>query len=428
MREADIVVVGAGAAGLALADRLTRPGGPRPVPSVVLVSAPPGPARPAERTWCFWEPPGGDYDDAVVASWERLRVRAPGGAVVEARPVPLRYKMIRSRGFEALLRERLAGRPGFRGVEAAVAEVRDGRGGAEVRGTTAGGAPLTLGARWVFDSRPLSRLPPARTVLLQHFRGWFLRTERPAFDPWAAELMDFRTPQPDRGLSFGYVLPLGAREALVEYTEFSPRVRDGAAYDRLLGHYARKVLGVGAARVVAAEQGVIPMTDAVFPRRAGASVFRIGAAGGATRPATGYTFTAVRRQAAAIADACRAGRVPVPPPAYSARTRAMDAVVLRALDRGRIDGPRFFTVLFRRCPAQRLLRFLDGESRLLEDLTIGLRTPVAAMLRTVAELPLLPRRAHHRCAFPAPVSLPVPDPAAHPPHAVRPPDDEEQRP
>ncbi len=106
----------------------------------------------------------------------------------------------------------------------------------------------------------------------------------------------------------------------------------------------------------------------------------------------------------------------------------MDAVVLRALDRGRIDGPRFFTVLFGRCPAQRLLRFLDGESRLLEDLTIGLRTPVAAMLRTVAELPLLPRRAHHRCAFPAPVSLPVPDPATHPPHAVRPPDEEEQRP
>ncbi|GAA3784894.1 lycopene cyclase family protein [Streptomyces phyllanthi] len=408
MKDADIVVVGAGAAGLSLADRLTRPDMPRPGPSVLLVTAPPGPARPAERTWCFWERTGGDYDDAVVASWERLRVRAPDGTVVEATPAPLRYKMIRSPGFEELLRERLSARPGFRGTEATVQEVRDVPGGAEVRCTTADGAALTLRARWVFDSRPPRRLPPARTVLLQHFRGWFLRTERPAFDPDAAELMDFRTPQPARGLSFGYVLPLGTREALVEYTEFAPEVIGDAAYDRLLGRYVRDVLGIGAARVVAAEQGVIPMTDAVFPRRAGASVFRIGAAGGATRPATGYTFSAVRRQAAAIADACRAGRTPVPPPAHGARARAMDAVMLRALATGRIDGPRFFVELFRHCPAELVLRFLDGESRLLEDLALGLRTPVLPMLRTAAELPLLARRENPSCPFPAPVSLPVP--------------------
>jgi lycopene beta-cyclase len=408
VKDADIVVIGAGAAGLTLADRLTRPDPPRSGPSVLLVTAPPGPVRAAERTWCFWERPGGDYDDAVVASWERLRVRAPDGTPVEAGTVPLRYQMIRSRDFEVLMRRRLAGRPGFSGTEATAEEVRDIRGGAEVRCATAGGAALTLRARWVFDSRPLPRLPPARTVLLQHFRGWFLRTERPAFDPETAELMDFRAPQPARGLSFGYVLPLGTREALVEYTEFAPDVVDGAAYHRLLGRYVREVLGIGAARVVAAEQGVIPMTDARFPRRAGTSVFRIGAAGGATRPATGYTFSAVRRQAAAIADACRAGRTPVPPPAHGVRARAMDAVMLRALATGRIDGPRFFVELFRRCPGERVLRFLDGESRLLEDLTLGLRTPVLPMLRTAAELPLLARRASPSRTFPAPVSLPVP--------------------
>lgn len=71
----------------------------------------------------------------------------------------------------------------------------------------------------------------------------------------------------------------------------------------------------------------------------------------------------------------------------------MDAVLLRALDSGRVDGAEFFTGLFRTVPMERLLRFLDGRSRLWEDLSIGLRTPVLPMLRTAVELPLLPRRA-----------------------------------
>jgi lycopene beta-cyclase len=40
----------------------------------------------------------------------------------------------------------------------------------------------------------------------------------------------------------------------------------------------------------------------------------------------------------------------------------------------------------------RLLRFLDGRTRLYEDLSIGLRTPAGPMLRSAVELPWLPRR------------------------------------
>lgn len=76
----------------------------------------------------------------------------------------------------------------------------------------------------------------------------------------------------------------------------------------------------------------------------------------------------------------------------------MDAVLLRALDSGRVDGAEFFTGLFRTVPMERLLRFLDGRSRLWEDLAIGLRTPVLPILRTVAELPLLPRGAREEGA------------------------------
>ncbi|WP_271208750.1 lycopene cyclase family protein, partial [Streptomyces poonensis] len=78
MLQADVAIVGAGAAGLSLAHRLARPAatvaGTRPRRlSVVLLEAPPGALRPPRRTWCFWEPEAGPYDAAVTASWRTLR-------------------------------------------------------------------------------------------------------------------------------------------------------------------------------------------------------------------------------------------------------------------------------------------------------------------------------------------------------------------
>ncbi|MDH6224782.1 MULTISPECIES: lycopene cyclase family protein [Streptomyces] len=389
----DVAVLGGGAAGLSLAHRLAEVS---PSLSLTLVEAPDGPLRPPERTWCHWHHDDGEGDDdglgeAVVASWSRLRVHGADGRAVTVDPAPLSYRMIRSPAFERLVHARLADSPRARVLRATAEEVRDTAGGAEVRCATPDGGTLSLHARHVFDSRPPRVLPPARTHLLQHFRGWFVRTGAARFDPAVADLMDFRVPQPRHGLAFGYVLPLAADRALVEYTEFSRAPLATEAYEAALDRYCRDVLGLGTVTVEAAEQGVIPMTDGRFARRAGRSVFRIGTAGGATRPATGYTFAAVQRQSRAVAAALRAGRAEVPPP-HGRRSLAMDAVLLRALDTGRVDGPAFFTDLFRRVPAERLLRFLDGGTSLWEEFGVGLRTPVGPMLRTTLELPFLPRR------------------------------------
>lgn len=392
MLETDVAIVGAGAAGLSLAHRLARraPGARRL--SVLLLDAPPGPLRPRSRTWCYWEAGPGPYDAALRATWQRLCVRTPAGHTVEEDIAPLTYKMLRSDDFEALVAREVAASDEIHRLEAAVESVDGVEGGAEIRAVTALGAPETVRARWVFDSRPLGSLPAARTTLLQHFHGWFVHTERPVLDPGTVEFMDFRVPQPPHGLAFGYVLPTGRRQALVEYTEFSRTVLSRDAYDKALRQYAEDVLGLGAFEITSTETGVIPMTDARFARRSAPAVFRIGAAGGATRPSTGYTFSAVQRQTAAVAAALRAGRHPMPPPAHSARSRAMDAVLLRGLDSGRVDGAAFFSRLFTRVPAERLLRFLDGGTALHEDIGLGLRTPVGPMLRSAAELSWLPRR------------------------------------
>ncbi|MGY0019914.1 lycopene cyclase family protein [Streptomyces sp. cg35] len=387
----DVVIIGAGAAGLSLAERLCTAAG-RSSPTVRLVQAPVGPLRPAPRTWCFWERGAGRYDDAVSAAWNRMRVRSPGGQLVDAGTGALRYKMIRSPDFEAAIERRLAGQRILARTEGTVEAIEGTADGAQVLVRTAHGEQQRLSARWVFDSRPLGSLPPARTTLLQHFHGWFVRTPRPVFDTGSVELMDFRTPQPERGLAFSYVLPTSPHTALVEYTQFSASVLPADSYNRALETYLHTVLNVRDFRIEAHEEGVIPMTDAQFARQSGASIFKIGAAGGATRPSTGYTFAAIQRQTAAIAAALRAGRRPVPPAPHSRRSRAMDAVLLHALASGRLDGAAFFTRLFSRVPTERLLRFLDGATTPYEDLLIGLNSPIVPLLRSAVTLPSRPLR------------------------------------
>ncbi|MFF7211943.1 lycopene cyclase family protein [Streptomyces sp. NPDC008238] len=395
---ADVVIVGAGAAGLSLAHRLTTAPGPdgRPA-SIVLVEPPAGsPVLSPARTWCSWADGRDEFDDLVAARWHRLRITARDGRRVSFTS-PRAYRMIRSADFLHGVGALLAGRPGVRRVEATVDEVRDVPGGAEVLGRDAEGRPVRLRARWAFDSRPPGELPPARTTLLQHFRGWFVTTGSDRFEPGVADLMDFRTPQPAHGLSFAYVLPFTPREALVEYTEFSAAPLTGPAYDAALEEYVHRVWRPDGHVVTAVEQGVIPMTDGRFPRSAGESVFRIGVAGGATRPSTGYAFAAIQRQSAAVAAAWHAGRNPRPPVPHAGRHRLMDAVMLRALATGRAGGAAFFEGLFRRNPPERVLRFLDGTSTLRDEWAIGMGTPVPAMLRSLLELPLVPRRKATAC-------------------------------
>lgn len=384
MARFDLLIVGAGAAGLTLAHTAAAavlPG--TATPEIALIEPPEGGPRPNDRTWCFWEPGPGLWDDILAARWDTLSVVAPTGARHEQNITPQFYKMLRSRDFDAHVRAGLG--VNVHPYPATVTAVEDGPEYATVHAERSQGPPLQLEARWVFDSRPLPILPDAHTTLLQHFRGWFVHTGRDTFDTESALLMDLRTPQPDHGVSFGYVLPLSAREALVEYTEFSREVLDDAGYELALGHYTEEVLGLGRFTITGSEQGIIPMTDGGFPRRTGQRIFRIGAAGGATRPSTGYTFSGIQRQIAAVVSHLERGRVPEPPLPHHRRHLAMDSVLLRALDSGRLHGAEFFARLFARNDMRDVLDFLDGRSTLRRELALGTTTPLLPMSVTSLE-------------------------------------------
>ncbi|MCX4472268.1 lycopene cyclase family protein [Micromonospora sp. NBC_01655] len=369
--DVDLALVGGGGAGSLVLAALDRHG----VRGLRVAVLDPVRRRGQDRTWAFWDRPGGDLDPLLSASWDQVEVTTPARRRV-LDLTPLRYAMLRSAPVYARAAE-AERRLGARRIDAAVTGLDDDGAGVLVRG--AGGVPLAR-ASWVLDSRPHPPVRPGRTSWLQHFRGWWVESGGPLFDPTRAVLMDFRTPQPRRGVSFGYVLPVSDRYALVEYTEFSPDRLTDDGYDRALrGYLGRLGLDPAALAVREVEDGVIPMTDASFPRRPSPRVVRLGTAGGATRPSTGFTFSAMLRQADRVARALAVGRPPVPPPAYPRRHLWMDAVALRALDTGRVGGPEFFDRLFDRNPAQRVLRFLDGDTSPAEDLAVMRSSPLLPM-------------------------------------------------
>lgn len=84
-----------------------------------------------------------------------------------------------------------------------------------------------------------------------------------------------------------------------------------------------------------------------------------------------------------MAQALWEGRDPCPPAAYPRRHLQMDALLLRALDTGALDGAAFLADLFARHPAERVLRFLDGRSTPREELAVMASAPRGPMVRTM---------------------------------------------
>ncbi|WP_435819311.1 lycopene cyclase family protein [Micromonospora tulbaghiae] len=373
--DVDLALVGGGGAASLVLAALDR----HDVTGLRVAVVDPVHKRGQDRTWAFWGLPGDDLDPLLSASWSEVDVVTPAGRRVLPLD-PLRYAMLRSAPVYDRAAEAERRLDAIR-VSAPAGELHDD--GERVVVRDPDGRDLVR-AGWVLDSRPRRPKRPGRTSWLQHFRGWWLAADRPTFDPQRAVLMDFRTPQPERGVSFGYVLPVDDRFALVEYTEFGPELLDDAGYDAALRAYADLLgLDLTALRVREVEDGVIPMTDGPFESRPSPRVVRLGTAGGATRPSTGFTFSAMLRQADQVARALAEGRPPVPAPAYPGRHLWMDAVALRALDRGHVGGVEFFERLFDRNPPERVLRFLDGVTSPAEDLAVMRSSPLLPMTGAV---------------------------------------------
>ncbi len=384
MSHYDFILAGGGLAGLSLAFHLIR--SPLRERSILIVDKDAKDRN--DRTWCFWTKRPTVFDGIVYRSWDRLRFIGEGFA----RDFTLgdyRYQMIRGIDFYHFVRQELAARPNVTFAQGVVDSVEGGAREARVKV----GDQVFTGA-WLFDSlyKPAERetTPVRYRDLKQHFKGWEIETQRDAFDPSTPTLFDFRTPQ-NGTMRFVYMLPFSERRALIEYTLFSAELLKREEYERGLREHIESRLGIGDYRIVEEEDGIIPMTDRPFPRRAGQRVMNIGIRGGRVKPSTGYAFLRVQRDSAAIVQSLLERGHPFGVPRDSAWYRLHDSIMLEVMARNGGRMARIFTDLFKNNPIERVFRFLDEAGAIHDDLRLLASLPPWPFLRALLRSKLLSR-------------------------------------
>jgi lycopene beta-cyclase len=363
----DYIITGAGAAGLSLLMHMIASGGFRDK-RILLVDW--DAKKKNDRTWCFWEKGEGLFEPIVFKQWEHLDFHTPLFSK-NLSILPYRYKLIRGIDFYQHCLHQIEQHPNIHFIQASVERLfsQGSETGAVIEGKE-------VRADYVFNSilfdRP--RLAKNQYWLLQHFKGWRIRTEAPVFDASRATLMDFRTKQ-DKGTSFLYMLPFSDNEALVEYTLFSGELLAEGAYDAALKHYIEQLWGIGNYQVEETEFGVIPMTNYSFPARQH-NIIHIGTAGGQTKGSSGYTFRFIQKHSAALVQSLQAQGHPFAVEAARKRFHFYDSVLLNILHHRKLEGSHVFEELFRMNEPQQIFKFLDNETSLVEDMRILSTLPI----------------------------------------------------
>jgi lycopene beta-cyclase len=371
MVKADIIIAGGGASGLSLACRLAESIELKDK-NIIIIDK--DSKSNNDRTWCFWEKDESYFESIIFHKWQNLRIDGEG-EVLTRNIKPYSYKMLRAQDFYQFAKDKLGNKKNIKWVHADITKIYTENNVAHVV-TNEG----EFTAAWCFSSIPYQKIDKINNLYLdQHFKGWFIKTKKPTFNATEAHFMDFRTPQKDE-TRFLYVLPYNENEALVEIAIFSRIHLLENQYQSILEVYLENHWNLKREDYVInhEEYGNIPMTDASFKKVDGRTIY-IGMAGGDTRSSTGYTFINIQRRVEKIVKAMEMEKNPGESLLFD-RFRWYDSVLLRVLEEKRIGGEQLFMQLFKKNPIQRILAFLQGDSRIIMEIKVMQTAPLKEFL------------------------------------------------
>jgi lycopene beta-cyclase len=379
----DVVIAGAGLAGLSLATELTA----SEFSHLRILLIEPRNKYVRDRTWSFWDVPNAvpvRWRHVVDARWQQWRVSYENRVVVRSGEVA--YVSARADSFYEQAQRDVARASHIHWLkETGVELVREQPGSIEL--VTSAGEQLRT--KILFDSRPPAL---AHGDWVQQFKGWEITSRQPCFDTQCLDLMAFEPSA--HGMHFIYCLPYSATQALVESTWIKradgldngePELREALAKRWACKDY----------KITFREQGALPLWPSRPASNANgnASVVRIGRAGGALRASTGYAFCASLHQSEKLAVSLSAhvrsrGELQVwqaPDFKSSALDVWMDEVLFRVLERDWRQAPRYFVDLFERVPADVLTRFLHGASSWQDRIAVMRALPPMPFLRAATK-------------------------------------------
>jgi lycopene beta-cyclase len=368
----DIVIIGGGLGGLALAAELASPQFSKL--SVLVIEKRKEYVR--DRTWSYWSAEPHRYSHLERRQWNKWSVSL-GDAVNTQNSQRTHYASLDADAFY---------QAAVKAIDACRhVELQMNTGVASVESTTPfetlihldKGGPIR--AHRVFDARPAQH---QSTALVQQFVGWEVQLECDVFNPGQVHLMGFE-PNPN-GLHFFYVLPYNARCALIESTWIS-RADWQPNYDAELKLYIAKLCGNVDYTISYREHGVLSLQD---PSSKFADTIGLGRRGGALRPSTGYAFIDTldhaKQLAQSLSVALQQGALSAWKPMAFQRAATdhwMDAVFLDVLAANWEQAPRYFMQLFKSVAVDDTLAFLTGKATWIQRLRIMRSLPIAPFLR-----------------------------------------------
>jgi lycopene beta-cyclase len=360
----DLVILGAGCAGLSLALRLAD------IESykgrVLLVDR--RKAYEQDRTWCFFQPSDTNLvpPTLVDQQWSTGTVRGGGKMLhvpLESKP----YMRVNAFDFYCLAFERLMKDDRF--------SIALGRliTDADIRRTKGDRLSIHIDghdhlSRQIIDSRNDSLATTCKAQLWQVFMGIEIEAIQARFDPQAAVLMDF-VELPEYPVSFFYELPKTTTQSLIEFTVFSKTCIDPEQLRSLLFEGVNKRLSGVSYRIIRIEKGIIPMGVESRPSKPSAWV-RSGLGAGAARPSTGYAFLRIQQWARDCAHSIATGQTTIGTRSDPWITKRMDQLFLKVLIQSPISASLLFLELFEKAPTPALLRFLNDEGSLGDHLKV----------------------------------------------------------
>jgi len=328
-----------------------------------------------DRTWCFWEKENGFFEEIVYKKWDKLSFLSDEFSNTMDIS-PYQYKMIRGIDFYNYCFGEINKQSNIQ-VFYGEAKVEHGENDSSVY---INDQQLSIADAIVFNSFADSTFKNDKEIsLLQHFKGWMIETASNAFDPNKATFMDFRVDQ-SKGTTFAYVLPFSENRALVEYTLFTENILEDEEYEKELKNYIDVFLNIKEYNITDKEFGIIPMTTRSFDFFKN-SIYNIGTVGGQTKGSSGYTFQFIQKQSDLMLRSLIDNKSLRDINSASKRFHFYDKVLLNVLQNKKITGKEIFTTMFKKNKPQQVLKFLDNESTVSEELKIISTLPTLPFLK-----------------------------------------------
>ncbi len=367
MKHYDFIFAGGGGSSLALLLALHKNDGLKDY-TVLIIE--PETKNSNDRTWCFWT----DHKDSAYPlvetiidhRWSKINnVHQKISSLA-----PYEYIQIRSADFYAYADKVLLEYPNVERRLDKVNSFQEKNAAVLISTETA-----RFSCETFFDSRP-PRLKPEE-LLWQSFVGWRIQTENSIFQTDTCTLMDFEVPQ-GGALQFMYLLPTAENKALIEFTRFGSELLTKSEAIPIIEDYLKKH-GLKNYDIEEWEVDKIPMTlelnKAAKLHPKGQRVIPIGLAAGNAKASTGFAFKNILKHSANLAEHLQQRKKRLPRPQQKINFQYYDQLLLRLLNQKPEIAKKLFVRLFEKHPLARILRFLDEESSISEDLLIMYQMP-----------------------------------------------------